>query len=112
MATKLGGAMRRRKFITLLGGVAALAPFAARAQQRERMRRVGVLMGGATEGSALERANLALLRDELARLGWMEGRNLRIDVRFAASDLTRIRAYSAELVSLAPDVLVVTPPTV
>jgi putative ABC transport system substrate-binding protein len=104
--------MQRRSFITLLGGAAAAWPLAARAQQSGRVRRVGVLMGGATEGDALPRANLALLRDELARLGWMEGRNLRIDVRFAASDLTRIRAYSAELVSLAPDVLVVTPPTI
>jgi putative ABC transport system substrate-binding protein len=102
--------MRRREFIAGLGSAAAW-PLGARAQQGERVRRVGVLMAGASEGDPFQRANLARLRDGLARLGWMEDRDLRIDVRFAGGDLNRIRAYAAELVSLAPDVLMVTPPT-
>jgi putative ABC transport system substrate-binding protein len=102
--------IRRRDFIAGLGS-AAVWPLVADAQPGDRVRRVGVLMGSATEADVLQRANLVLLRDGLAKLGWMEGRDLRMDVRFAASDLNRIRAYAAELVSLVPDVLVVTPPT-
>jgi len=100
-------AMRRREFITLLGGAAAAAwPLAARAQQGERMRRVGVLMAGA-EGDPDQKANLAVLWEGLAKLGWVEGRILRFDVRFGAGDLARIRASAAELVGLAPEVIVV-----
>jgi putative tryptophan/tyrosine transport system substrate-binding protein len=94
---------RRREFIPLLGGAAASWPLAARAQQPERMRRIGVLVGGAENDPT---ATPAALREGLAKLGWIEGRNLRTDVRFAAGDLERIRAYAAELVSLAPDVIV------
>jgi ABC-type uncharacterized transport system substrate-binding protein len=103
-------AIRRREFITLLGGAAALSsglrPRAARAQQGERMRRIGVLAVG-TEGDPSQKANLAALWEGLAKLGWVEGRNLRIDVRYEAGDLNRIRAHAAELVSLAPEVIVV-----
>ena len=70
------------------------------------MRRIGVLAGG-TEGDPYQKAYLAALREGLAKLGWVEGRNLRIDLRFGAGDLNRIRAYAAELVSLAPEVIVV-----
>ena len=97
--------MRRREFITLLGGAVAARPLAARAQQPERMRHIGVLMGyGETDPAA--QAQVAALRRELQTLGWDEGRNIRIDVRFPAADAGRVRAILMELISLAPDVLV------
>ena len=74
--------MQRREFITLLGGAAAW-PLAARAQQGERMRRIGVLMGFA-EGDAGWQANVAALRAGLQELGWIDGRNVRIDYRWPA----------------------------
>ena len=92
--------MRRREFITLLGGAAAAWPLAVRAQQEEKVRRIGVLAG------AIEPTWLAALRDGLAKLGWIEGHNLRIDLRFTLADPARMRAYAVELVSLAPDVIV------
>ena len=102
--------IRRREFITLLGGAAALSsslrPIAARAQQADRVRRIGVLAGGA-EGDPYQKAYLVALREGLAKLGWVEGRNLRIDIRFEASDRNRIRTSAAELVSLAPELIVV-----
>src|SRR6516162_4028843 len=98
--------MRRRAFITLLGS-AAVWPLAARAQQDGRVRRVGILSGG-TEDDQVTRASLTALREELAKLGWIEGRNLRIDLRFTLNDPARMRAYAVELVSLAPDVIVTT----
>jgi putative ABC transport system substrate-binding protein len=97
--------MRRRDFITLLGGGAAAAwPLAARAQQAEHVRRVAVLFGLATEAGL--RPFLGSFRQELAKLGWVEGHNLRIDPRFPGGDIDRIRSYAAELVSLDPDVIV------
>jgi putative tryptophan/tyrosine transport system substrate-binding protein len=99
--------MRRREFITLLGASAAAWPLATRAQQAGGMRRIGVLTGG-PEDNLGTRANLAALREVLARLGWIEGRNLRIDLRFTANDPDRNRAYAVELVRLAPDVIVAT----
>jgi putative ABC transport system substrate-binding protein len=96
--------MRRREFITLLGGAAAW-PLAARAQQPERMRRVGVLMGYA-ESDAAAQTQVAALRQELRKLGWEEGRNIRLDVRFPAADAGKVRAILMELMSLTPDVLV------
>jgi putative ABC transport system substrate-binding protein len=94
--------MKRRDFITLLGGAAAW-PLAARAQETERVRRIAVLMGGAfTEHNS----NLAAFREAMAKLGWIEGRNLRIDVRGGANDPNRIHAYAVELVGLAPDTIV------
>ena len=92
--------LRRREFIAGLGGAAAW-PLAARAQQR--VRRVGVLLVG---DDSPGRAVSTTLRDELAKLGWAEGRNLRLEVRFGADDAERIRAYAAELVELGPDVIV------
>jgi putative ABC transport system substrate-binding protein len=95
--------IRRRGVITLLGGAAAW-PVAARAQQDGRVRRVGILSG--SEDNQTTRADLTALREELAKLGWIESRNLRIDLRFALNDPARMRAYAVELVSLAPDVIV------
>ena len=92
--------IRRRKFITLLGGAAGW-PIAARAQQPSRMRLVEALFFGDTYRIA------AALRQELQRLGWVEGRNLRIDYRFSGNDLGRATAHAAELVNLGPDVIFV-----
>jgi putative ABC transport system substrate-binding protein len=99
--------MRRREFISFLGVAAAAWPLPARAQQGGRVRRVGVLASG-DEGDPFQKGNLAALWEGLAKLGWVEGRNLRIDLRYAAGDRDRIRTYAAELVSLAPDVIVTT----
>lgn len=95
--------MKRREFIALLGG-AAMWPLTARAQQTERMRRIGVLMGGA-EGDPVWQAYVAAFRDELAKSGWIEDRNLHIDLRFGDSDANRISAHAAELVKLAPEMI-------
>jgi len=97
--------MNRRAFLSLLGGAAATLPLAARAQQPEQMRRVGVLMGYAEIDPAAQ-AQVAALRQELRKLGWEEGRNIRIDVRFPAANADRVRAILMELMSLRPDVLV------
>jgi len=96
--------VRRREFITLLGGVAVVWPLAARAQQRERMRRVGVLMNlavGDPEGEARSAAFL----EALQQLGWSDGRNVRIDYRWAAGDAGRFHRYAEELLALVPDVI-------
>ena len=98
--------MRRREFIALLGGAVAW-PLAARAQQRERMRRIGVLMSYAADDPAGQ-ARLLAFAQELAQSGWIDGRNVRIDLRWGATDPEHIRSYAAELVALAPDVLVAT----
>jgi putative ABC transport system substrate-binding protein len=95
--------MRRRAFIAALGSAAAW-PLVALAQQPERMRRVGVLEGIA-KGDLEPEANLAAFRQQLEQLGWKDNRNLRFDVRFGTGDAERIRKYAAELVSLAPDVV-------
>jgi len=93
--------MRRRKFITLVGGAAAAWPLGARTQQPERMRLIGVLMG-TSESDPEERARLAAFLDRLQQLGWTNGRNVRIDTRWPAGDADRNRTYAAELVGLAP----------
>jgi putative ABC transport system substrate-binding protein len=98
--------MQRREFITLLGGAAAAWPFAARAQQPERMRRLGVLIGG-SGNEPVSRSYAAAFREGLAKLGWVDGSNLRIDLRFATGDFDQIRAFAAELVKLAPNVIFV-----
>ena len=95
--------MKRRQFITLLGGVAAW-PLAAHAQQSGR-RRIGVLMTYAAD-DPVGQARLLAFAQELAQSGWIDGRNVRIDVRWGAVDPERIRSYAAELVALAPDVIV------
>jgi putative ABC transport system substrate-binding protein len=97
--------MRRREFTILIGG-AAVWPLAARAQQDGRVRRVGVLLFR-SESDPEYQAWLAALRQKLQELGWIEGRNLRLDVRFDAADLVRMRGIAQELVGLAPDVIVV-----
>src|SRR5262249_2483388 len=95
----------RRKFITLLGGAAAAWPLAARAQRDERMRRIGVLVGTAAD-DAIGLARIAAFLQGLGQLDWMVGRNVRMDVRWAAADANHARGYAAELVALAPDVIV------
>ena len=92
--------MNRRAFITLIGGAAAW-PISARAQQAEQMRRIGVLIAN-TESDPEGQARVAALRQDLQRLGWTEGRNIRIDYRWGVGDPDRARAYAAELVALAP----------
>jgi ABC-type uncharacterized transport system substrate-binding protein len=96
--------VNRREFITLIGGAAAAWPLAVRAQQGERMRRVGVLMGFAADDPVAQRRLLAFAQ-ALAQSGWTDGRNVRMDIRWGASDLERIRKYAAELAALAPDVI-------
>jgi ABC-type uncharacterized transport system substrate-binding protein len=97
--------MRRREFITLLGGAAAAWPLAARGQQPERMRRIGVLTSGADADDPDGRARSAAFLQGLQQLGWTDGRNIRIDYRWGAGDADNMRKYAAELVSLVPDVI-------
>ena len=96
--------MRRREFITLFGVAALAVPRAARAQQADRVRRVGVLMSRAA-GDPEEQARFAAFLQGLQKLGWTDGSNVRIDYRWAAADADRSRTYAAELVALAPDVI-------
>jgi putative ABC transport system substrate-binding protein len=96
--------MRRREFITLLGGAAAGWPLAARAQQPERMRRVAVLMNLA-EDDAEGRNRISVFLQALQQLGWTDGHNARIDTRWGVGDLDLYRRYAVELVALAPDVI-------
>ena len=97
--------MNRREFITLLSGAAAY-PLGARAQQSERMRRVGALLYPAADDPAGQASMTAFLQG-LHRFGWNEGRNISIDQRWGGGDLERVRHYAAELVALAPDVILV-----
>jgi putative tryptophan/tyrosine transport system substrate-binding protein len=95
--------MKRREFITLIGGAAAW-PLAARAQQSaERMRRIGVLMS--VENDADGKAQLSGFIQGLAEIGWTDGRNLRMDIRWGGGDVNRIRTFAKELVALQPDVI-------
>jgi putative ABC transport system substrate-binding protein len=96
--------MQRRAFISLLGGAAAW-PVAARAQQAERVRRVGMLIGQG-ESDQIRQAALGAFRDGLGKLGWIEQRNLRLDVRYIGGDADRIHDYAAELVNLSSEVIV------
>jgi putative ABC transport system substrate-binding protein len=104
---------RRREFITGLGGAAAW-PLVARAQQRERMRRIGVLIGGRDENDPLANTILSAFTQALAGLGWAEGRNVRMDVRWGGDDINRIRALAQEMVGLQPDIILAssTPATI
>jgi putative ABC transport system substrate-binding protein len=97
--------MRRREFITLLGGMAAAWPLPAGAQQPAGIRRVGVLINLSENDLEAQRLVTAF-QEGLAQLGWADGRNLRIDYRWAGGDIGRIRAFAKELVGLAPDILV------
>jgi putative ABC transport system substrate-binding protein len=97
--------MKRRKFITLLGGAAAW-PLAARAQQGERMRRIGVLMPFAAD-DPVGQARIAAFREGLEKLGWTEGRNIRIDTRWTSTgDVESMQRFAKELVALQPDLIV------
>jgi putative ABC transport system substrate-binding protein len=96
--------MKRRTFIAGLGSAAAW-PVAARAQQGDRVRRIGVLMGGG-ENDPVQKPVVSAFTQALADLGWTDGRNVRMDVRWASGDINRIRALAQELVSLKPDILV------
>ena len=97
--------MRRREFITLLGGAAAAWPLAARAQQPDRVRRIGVLMGYA-ESDSEGQAQIAAFRDGLQKLGWTEDRNTRIDTRWATpADAESMQRFAKELVALQPDLI-------
>jgi putative ABC transport system substrate-binding protein len=99
--------MRRRKFITLLGGAAAAWPLAGRAQEAAKRRRIGVLMSRTADDSdAL--ARIAAFAQGLQELGWTVGGNIRMDTRWGGGDLERFRRYAAELVALSPDVIVAT----
>src|SRR5262245_65791705 len=95
--------MRRREFITLLGGAAAW-PLAARAQQPERARRIAVLLP-ATADDQVWQARVGAFLQALALLGWTIGRNVRIEVRWATANAGEIRRHAAELAALAPDVI-------
>src|SRR5262249_60036759 len=98
-----GDRMKRREFITLIGGAAAW-PVATYAQQGERVRRIGLLLGVADDPEG--HARVTALKQGLQELGWTEGRNIQIETRFAGADASRIRTHVAELVARAPDVIV------
>ena len=100
--------MRRREFITLLGGAAAAWPLVARAQQPERMRRIGVFVGSTTT----DRPEIAAFLQALQQLGWTDGRNVKIDFRWPAGDADKARKYAAELVALAPDIILAIGPRI
>ena len=103
--------MKRRKFITLLGGAAVAWPLAARAQQNEQKRRIGILMGLAADDPEAQDRTAAFVQG-LQQLGWTDGRNLQIDYRRGAGDADPTRRYAAELVALAPDVILASGGTV
>ena len=99
--------MRRREFLGFLGGAMATWPLSARAQQPDRMRRIGVLMDQAVDDPESSPRTAAFLRG-LQQLGWTDGRNVRIDTRWTAGNADLQRKYAAELVALAPDVILAT----
>src|SRR5215468_8361030 len=96
--------MRRRDFMKIVGGAAAGWPLAARAQQKERMRRIGVLLPGAADDTEVQ-ARLAAFLQGLQPLGWTVGRNVRIDIRWAGLNADDMRRHAADLVAFAPDVI-------
>ena len=101
--------MRRRDFIKAAAGSASIWPLVARAQQSDRMRRLGVLISAVTEADAEGQARVAALRLGLLEHGWVEGRNLEVDYRWGGANPSRIRAYAAELTALNPDVIFAAP---
>jgi putative ABC transport system substrate-binding protein len=96
--------MRRREFIRLVSGAAAAWPFTVRAQQGDRIRRIGVLAGATADDTEFQ-AWVGAFRQALQELGWTYGRNIHIDYRYTAGDAERTRKYAAELIALAPDVI-------
>ena len=103
--------MRRREFITLLGGAAALWPRAARTQHPEKLRRVGVLMNLSEQSPAGQRA-VAAFRQGLQELGWQEAHNVWVEIRWGSGNAELYRKFASELVALAPDVIMATSATV
>jgi putative ABC transport system substrate-binding protein len=97
--------MRRREFLGVFASAAAAWPVLARAQQAGPVRRIGILMGGA-EGDWQSEAGLAALKTALGQLGWTDGQNIRIDIRWAGGDIERMKALAKELVGLPSDLLV------
>ena len=95
--------MRRREFISLIGGTAAAWPLAARSQQAERKRRIAVLLGWSE--APIFRSSIDAFAQELARLGWEDGRSVEIDVRWANGDVDRIPTLADELIALQPDLI-------
>ena len=98
--------MRRREFITLVGGAAATWPLVAYAQHPGGTRRIGMLLAAYTQTDREGQTRIAAFLDTLHRLGWIEGRNVQIDYRWAAGDADREKAFAKELVRSAPDVIV------
>jgi putative tryptophan/tyrosine transport system substrate-binding protein len=99
--------MRRRDFITVMGGAAAAYPISARGQQAQRVRQIGVLLGSPTEESSDSKTYVPVIVQELQKLGWADGQNVRIQIRWGAGNPDIIRKDAAELVALAPDVIFV-----
>src|SRR5215467_4138596 len=97
--------MKRREFITLLGGAAAAWPLAAHAQPRERMRRIGSMFSALAPDDPEGQTRLTAFVQKLQELGWTDGRNVRIDHRWGLGNADRLRRYAAELVALAPDAI-------
>jgi putative ABC transport system substrate-binding protein len=95
--------MKRRDFLALLGGAAAAPPFAARAQQPARVRKLGILMGSANDAEG--QARLAAFNRALQGFGWTDGRNVRIDLRWTTADVEQMRTSARELIALQPDVI-------
>src|SRR5215470_13945728 len=100
-----GDWMKRREFITVLSGAAVAWPLAARAQQGDRVRRIGVLMP-IDESDPLAKTFVSAFTQALADWGWIDGRNMRMDLRWHGGDADRIRALAQELVGLQPDIIV------
>ena len=97
--------MKRREFITLLGGAAAAWPVAGRAQQPERVRRIGMILGSGVDDADIQ-ARVDTFLQALAQLGWTDGRNMRIDPRWPTANADNIRKHAAELAALKPDLIV------
>src|SRR5580704_10683297 len=100
----MGIGIGRRQFISALGGATIAWPLAARAEQPERMRRLAILMGYA-EADPEAQSRIAAFQHELSKAGWLPGRNLQIDYRWANADVERIKQFAKELVALKPDVI-------
>src|SRR5262245_28599952 len=101
--------MRRRDFIKVIAGSAAAWPLATFAQQSERVRRIGVLVGAGLDADDLDtQARMGAFEDGLKQLRWINGQNVRIDIRAGAGDVDRLRSYADELVALAPDAILAT----
>jgi len=96
--------MRRRAFLSVLGGAISARPLAAHAQQGRQLRRIGVLIGAA-ESDPQVVAGVAAFKTALGELGWIDGRNIRIDYRFAAANVERMQTFAKELIILQPDLL-------